>query len=461
MKRKRVTFERCVNTVAMIVLDAVFCFFAFVFATWFMNSAINGAYGFPFTVRGEAYYTIPQVMVFTALYIVSFAVFRLYSSLWKVGGISEGMMMIAGVGVGALATLLANWGLSFFEFFYSIGFTNNHKAGMCVAAVFICAMLIISRFGFRVVRKLIRDAKLECDKSGKKRTLIIGAGYFGAYLLSQIRAGQSAQECIPIAFIDDNPMKLHKRIDGVKVVGTSAEIPEVVQKLRISEIIIAIPSITPEKQAELVTICRSTKCHIRLVPTLRELNSVPTMHDIRETNITDILFRQEVQLDRRSIAEYIEHKVVLVTGGGGSIGAEICRQVATFYPSKLIIFDIYENSAYELQCELRRKYNWLDVKVCIGSVRDRARLDMVMNEFKPDIVIHAAAHKHVPLMEACPAEAVKNNVFGTINVLRSAEAHGVKRFVQISTDKAVNPANVMGATKRITEIAVQLAAKKA
>lgn len=446
--------------------DAVFCFCAFAVATWFMHSAVEGGYSFPFDAAVApngtlgAYYTIPQVLIFVALYIASFAIFRLYTSIWKLSGINEGIMMIAGVGCGTAGVILANWLLSYIPFFHGIGFRNMSKAGICIAAMLICVSLIFTRFGYRVVRKLIIDSSTRRNKSDKKPTLIVGAGYFGAYVHSQILNGQSAADCVTVAFVDDNPAKLNMRIDGVKVVGTSEDIPKIVQKMHISEIIIAIPSITPQRQAELVTICRDTKCHVRLVTPLRELNDTPTMRDIRETSISDILFRPEVELDKRSIAEYIEHKVVLVTGGGGSIGSEICRQVALFYPSKLVIFDIYENNAYELLCELRRKHSWLDVSIRIGSVRDKARIDAVMEEFHPDIVLHTAAHKHVPLMEECPAEAVKNNVFGTINVLESADAHGVKRFVQLSTDKAVNPTNVMGATKRITEIAVQQYAKR-
>ena len=183
------------------------------------------------------------------------------------------------------------------------------------------------------------------------------------------------------------------------------------------------------------------------------------MRDIREISIDDILFRPEVKLDKESIAEYIQHKTVLVTGGGGSIGSEICRQTAMFYPSRLVIFDIYENNAYELQMEFKRRFPWLNVCIRIGSVRDKARIDDVMDEFSPDLVVHCAAHKHVPLMEDSPAEAIKNNVTGTYNVIHSAGEHGVKRFVQLSTDKAVNPTNIMGASKRLTELIVQDYAK--
>ena len=465
MKQKRFSIERYARVIALMVVDAVCCFLAFAFATWFMHSAVSQGYMFPFGAanapNGEIlhYFTIPQVSLFIALYIGSFAALQLYNSIWKVSGLSEGLLIIAAVGCGTALAILANWLLSYSQTFRGMGFQNNAKAGICLSAMVICATLFITRFGYRVIRKVIIGITNNKSK-GKKPTLIVGAGYFGAYVHSQIRNGQAATDCVTVAFVDDNPAKLGMRIDGIKVKGTSADIPMLAQKYNIAEIIIAIPSITAQRQAELVTICRNTKCHVRLVSPLRELNEAPTMRNIRETNISDILFRQEVELDLRSIEEYLEHKTVLVTGGGGSIGSEICRQVALFYPAKLIIFDIYENNAYELLCELHRRHPWLNVCVRIGSVRDKARVDHVMEEFHPDIVLHTAAHKHVPLMEECPAEAVKNNVFGTINVLESADAYGVKRFVQLSTDKAVNPTSIMGATKRISEIAVQEYAKR-
>ena len=445
--------------ITLITVDAVSCFVAFMLATWFLHSAVEGGYAFPFMAASQpggelkAYFSNYQIGAFVALYIAAFAVFRLYSSIWSVSGLNEGLMVLAGIGVGTAACLVVNYALSFIPFTYKMGFHNGGRAGICLAGMFLCVFVFLTRFGYRIIRRLLIDAA--GPASDKKPTLIVGAGYFGAYVHSQITNGQSASDCVTIGFADDNKAKLGMRIDGIKVLGTTEDIPEIVKKYRVQEIIIAIPSISAQRQAEIVTICKETKCHVRLVTPLRELNDVPTMQDIREINISDILFRPEVDLDSRSIEGYLEHKCVLVTGGGGSIGSEICRQIALFYPSKLIIFDIYENNAYELYCELKRRHPWLNVIIRIGSVRDKARLDAVMDEFHPEIVLHTAAHKHVPLMEESPAEAVKNNVVGTMNVLSSAEQHGVKRFVQLSTDKAVNPTNVMGATKRITELIVQ------
>lgn len=456
--------ERAAKKIILIFADAAFIFLSYMIATWFLHSAIKGGYKIPFYVVSEtgemrSYFTITQVVVFIGVYISVFFAFRLYSSLWSVSGLNEGIMIIAGTAVGMSICIFLNYVLKFWPFTASLGFKNMSKAGICLASIFIVAFLFLSRFGVRIIRRMVFDMESTSKHGDKKPTLIVGAGYFGAYVHSQLMGGHDHSNCYTAAFVDDDVSKVGMRIDGVKVYGTSADIPAIVNKKHIQEIIIAIPTLSLQRQAELVTICRDTKCHVRLTTPLRDLNEVPTMKDIRETRISDILFRPEVDLDTRSIAAYIEHKTVLVTGGGGSIGSEICRQVAAFYPSKLIIFDIYENNAYELYCELKQRHQWLNVVVRIGSVRDIDRLDEVMDEFKPDIVLHTAAHKHVPLMEDSPAEAVKNNVFGTLNVLKAADRHGVKRFVQLSTDKAVNPTNVMGATKRITELIVQQFAK--
>ncbi len=466
MTEKQANIERISRIVLLVLIDCLCCCAAFAFATWFLHSAVENGYGFPFMASTIAngplkdYYTFTQIGVFTLLYIVSFMLFRLYSSIWSVSGLNEGIMAIAGVGVGALLCILVNYLFSKIPFLRSFGFLNRGRAGICLAAMVLCALVFITRFGYRIIRRVIIDTEKGSRTLDKKPTLIVGAGYFGAYVHSQIMNGHGGEsDCVTVGFIDDNKAKKGMRIDGVKVYGTSEDIPAVVKTLGVQEIIIAIPSLTSKRRAELVTICRETKCHVRLMTPLKDLNDTPTMRDIRETNISDVMFRPEVDLDVRAIEGYLEHKCVLVTGGGGSIGSEICRQTALFYPSKLIIFDIYENNAYELYCELKQRHPWLDAVIRIGSVRDKARLDIVMEEFHPDIVLHTAAHKHVPLMEESPAEAVKNNVAGTINVLRSAEEHGVKRFVQLSTDKAVNPSNVMGATKRITELIVQQFAK--
>lgn len=456
---------RVSRVLSLILLDIVCCIAAFALATWFLHMAVEGGYGLLFKASSvpngplEAYFTNIQAGVFVALFILSFACFRLYSSIWSVSGLNEGIMAIAGVGVGTCLCLIVNYLLSLFPETYQLGFRNSERTGILLAGIFICMMVFVTRFGYRGVRRILNSIGRNKNKD-KKATLIIGAGYFGAYVQSQINNGQSATDCYLVGFVDDNKSKLGMRIGGVKVLGTSKDIPAIVKQRHVEEIIIAIPSLSSKDRAELVTTCRDTKCHVRIVSPLNELSEKPSMKDLNEINISDMLFRPEVNLDVRSIEGIIEHKCLLVTGGGGSIGSEICRQAAVFYPATIVIFDIYENNAYELYCELKQKRPWLNVVIRIGSVRDKDRVDAVMEEFHPDIVVHTAAHKHVPLMEDSPAEAVKNNVLGTINVLESADSHGVKRFVMLSTDKAVNPTNVMGATKRITELIVQQYARK-
>ncbi|MDO4564087.1 MAG: nucleoside-diphosphate sugar epimerase/dehydratase [Clostridia bacterium] len=384
--------------------------------------------------------------IFAAIYLVVFCVFKMYSSLWSVSGLNEGINIIAGVGIGTAICIGVN--LAFFSKMQS-----EFLIGL--SGMFLGAMAFSTRFGYRILRRIWTNINNRASK-GKKAIMIVGAGNFGSYVLGQIEAGARAVNERAVLFVDDDPQKQRMSVGGIRVLGTCEDIPELAQKYDIDEIIIAIPSLNTERRREIVSICAKTKRRVLLVPGIWEVGDNPSMAVLREMSIADILFRQEVSLDQEGISDYITDKVVLITGGGGSIGSEIARQVAMFTPSRLILFDIYENTTYELYCELKQRFPELDVMVRIGSVRDKARLDELMLEFKPNLVVHTAAHKHVPLMEDSPAEAVKNNVLGTLNVLKAAEEHGVERFVQLSTDKAVNPTNVMGATKRITELIVQV-----
>ena len=311
-----------------------------------------------------------------------------------------------------------------------------------------------SRFGWKICREAYYARRSDPEHN---RVLIVGAGEGGAYAARACQEGRRLTGA-PVAFVDDNLEKRGMRVCGIPVLGGVEDIPDLVEKKGISEIIIAIPRIKGNRLNEIVAICKATKCRVRILNDPGGLGERPVAgrQVFREVNTSDFLSRDEVTLDMDSIRGYIADRVVLVTGGGGSIGSEICRQVMRFAPKLLLVFDVYENCAYELECELKQTYGAdCPVRVLIGSICDRAALDSLFAQYRPSIVFHAAAHKHVPLMEESCAEAVKNNVFGTLNLLASASEHGVERLVQLSTDKAVNPTNVMGATKRVTEMLIQ------
>lgn len=286
--------------------------------------------------------------------------------------------------------------------------------------------------------------------------MIIGAGEAGAMVIKELQY-HSELKSDPVVIVDDSRLKQRASLNGVPVKGGRDRIKELAEQYDIDEIIVAIPSASRRQISEILQICKETKCRLKTLPGVYELiDGKVTIKQIRDVSIEDILGREEVKLDTEKIAGYLKDETILITGGGGSIGSELCRQIAVFGPKKLIIFDIYENNAYELQNELMHTYqSKLDFEIVIGSIRDKERLREVFRKYSPGVVFHAAAHKHVPLMEDNPAEAVKNNVFGTLNVAQCADEFGVKKFVLISTDKAVNPTNIMGATKRLAEMLVQ------
>lgn len=453
-------WERVPRILMFLCVDIATLLLAFMLACWLPRLSVPlgevGSWRFPFAIFTEdgfeLIFSFPQVGFFILLYLISFALLRLYNSVWTLSGMNEGIYVVAAVGLGALSGALLNRFL--LSELNSIVFLTQNYFELLLAAGLQLVFTFVSRFGFRLLRRISQHGG-RLGNINKTPILIVGAGFFGKYVKSQIETGDEGKHSYIAAFVDDDTSKLGMRVDGVLVRGTTDDIPKLVERMGIREIIIAIPSLSETRKAEILSVCVQTKCHVRAVARLQELNENPTMRDIREAKISDILFRKEVELDRSEIEAYITHKRVLITGGGGSIGSEIARQVARFYPSQLILFDIYENTTYELYCELKHNFPWLNVIIRIGSVREKSRVDEVMQEFLPDLVIHTAAHKHVPLMESSPNEAIKNNVGGTWNVLKSADEHHVGRFVQLSTDKAVNPTNVMGASKRVCELLVQ------
>jgi len=388
------------------------------------------------------------------LAILIFAVFGLYNSLWEYAGEREVMSVFLASFVATAAQTALHYITRLYvpRSFWPINF------------VVLSAIVLTSRFSYRYIRRKVRlyqktksnSAGEKVSKLPKKRTMIIGAGSAGVTTLEELRESNFSQNNV-ICFIDDDKQKQGKFIHGVPIFGSRDRIEEAVARYGIEEIIFAIPSASAKVKADILDICNKTSCRLRTLPGIYQLvNGEVDVKKIRDVNIEDLLFRETVKLDFDETRRSYAGKTVLVTGGGGSIGSELCRQIASCSPKKLVILDIYENNAYDIQQELIRNYkDKLDLSVEIGSVRDRICLEYIFAKYRPDIVFHAAAHKHVPLMENSPCEAIKNNVFGTYNTADMAEKYGVSKFILISTDKAVNPTNIMGASKRLCEMIVQ------
>lgn len=383
-------------------------------------------------------------IIVSLIYLISFFIFRMYNSLWHLTGTDEFLLGVGGsVSAGVVSIIYTRF----------IGSVIPLNVSVLSVILVICFVLGI-RIAYRVYRRILiyMPYKYAPDQ---KRVMIVGAGSAGTMIINEILSRRDLK-LNPVVLIDDNPYKKRKRISGVKVQGTTKDIPIIAEEKRIDLIIIAIPSLKNEEKMKLIDICKQTKCKLKIIPGIYEIISgKASVSKIKDVELEDLLGRDPIILDNDGISDYLTGKTVLVTGGGGSIGSELCRQIVTFKPSKLIIFDIYENNAYDIQNELWSKYPNICVKTLIGSIRDEKRLEEIFDEYKIDVVFHAAAHKHVPLMEDSPKEAIKNNVFGTLNLAKQAHNHNIDKFVMISTDKAVNPTNIMGATKRLCEMIVQ------
>lgn len=387
-------------------------------------------------------------LILTLVCIAIFTIGKLYRSLWSYASIKE----LFQVGICTTLSLLV--------FYFYTEMTNQLFPS---SVYFMYAMLsLLSIGGVRLSYRIVRRIKhpmtlgiLPLPAVETSRILIVGAGEAASLIIKEFQAHSPSERIM--ATVDDSPHKNHAIINNIPVKGTISDIPDLVQKDNISKIIIAIPSASRERIAEIVTLCNTTSCKLEIFPGIQSAlgDSSLSVH-IRPVNIEDLLGRDEIILDNSPLLEQLAHQTVLVTGGGGSIGSELCRQIAKFNPEHLIIFDIYENNAYDLQNELLDSgFPSTKLDVIIGSVRDAEKLRKVFEQFNPNIVFHAAAHKHVPLMEANPCEAIKNNVYGTLNTALCAKEYMVDKFILISTDKAVNPTNVMGASKRMCEMIIQ------
>lgn len=381
--------------------------------------------------------------------IVVIYLFKLYKSVWCFAGIDELVNVV-------LATVVATTIVLSYFFLFEI---RLPRSIFIISAMLDMFLLGGVRLSYRFINRMKKVSLQHMDNSDymSKNVMIIGAGDAGAMIIKELRAVGNLNSR-PVALIDDDPMKMNQILYHIPVVGNRHDIVSKAQELAVDEIIIAIPSAERNSIREIVKICEGTKAKLKIVPGVYEMiDGQFDINAIRDVQIEDLLGRDEVQLDIGSISEYLEGKVVLVTGAGGSIGSELVRQIARFTPSAFVLIDIYENNLYDLQNELRRLYpdRTFDMHCLIASVRDRDNIQQIMARYKPDVVFHAAAHKHVPLMEDSPKEAIKNNILGTFNVANAAHLAKVKRFVMISTDKAVNPTNVMGATKRVCEMIIQ------
>ena len=374
-----------------------------------------------------------------------FFLLRLYHSIWRQASVAEMKSIIFAYALLAPCYALIVWKmeLELPKSYYIMGFLVN----FCLTTG--------CRFSFRILR-YIAVTMSHTDRETGDRIMVIGAGSAGQMLIKELHNSDKLVSKV-CCVIDDNPNKRGKQIEGVDIVGNRHDIVNMAKKHKVSRIVYAIPSSRPEERSAILNICKETNCRLQTIPGMYQLlNNEVEISRLRDVEVTDLLGREQVKVNNEEIFADLGGKVVLVTGGGGSIGSELCRQIAQANPKRLVIFEIYENNAYAIQQELKRSCPGLDLVTLIGSVRNTNRINDVMKTYRPDIVFHAAAHKHVPLMEDSPNEAIKNNVIGTYKTATAAAAWGVKKFVLISTDKAVNPTNIMGASKRLCEMVVQM-----
>lgn len=393
-------------------------------------------------------------LVITVCMLVPFVIFKLYHSLWRYASVRELIQVVGACLMGDLLLIV-------------IGGLTGVAISASIYAIYplvLIPFVMMPRFGYRLLRKLITHPPHIIGKNAhlrqpRKRVMIIGAGQAASIVIKDMKANAKTDKQVILA-VDDQKSKQGASLHGVPVKGDTTQIVELVKRYRIEEIIIAMPSVSKKRLAEVLEICNETTCKLKIFPgidhSLDKANGKEPNSYIRDVKVEDLLGREEIIISNTKLKGILEDQVILVTGGGGSIGSELCRQIVNLCPKLLVVVEVYENSAYDLQMELIQNGVPKDrIKIIIASIRDKKRLKEIFEVYRPHLVFHAAAHKHVPLMEECPSEAVKNNVFGTLNVAQCAVAYGVSKFVMISTDKAVNPTNVMGATKRICEMIIQ------
>ena len=434
-KIKKIMSQKRIRIIMFIILDVLsltLCSFL-ALALRFDFHGISTKY-----INNVYNYLIIDAIILVGL----FSIFKIYKSMWSYASITE-----------LISIFFACTSYILVEFAYKYILEIDMPRSYYLIKLFLLYLFISAiRYSYRIART-IKDYYLR--QVGFTNTMIIGAGEAGRMLITEISNNKDNFKNKVCCIIDDDKNKIGGYIKGIPIIGNRKTIEKNVDKYNIEEIIIAIPSISREKLNLIIDECQKTKCNIKILPSLSELVGKPTMKKVKKLSYEDFLGRKEIVVDIDEISSRLEDKRVIVTGGGGSIGSELCRQIAKCHPEKLIILDIYENNAYDIEQELKREYPELNLITIIGSVRDYDRLDDIFKEYRPEYVFHAAAHKHVPLMELSPNEAIKNNCLGTLNTVKVADKYKVKKFVLISSDKAVRPTNVMGATKRICEMIIQ------
>ncbi len=454
------TLETKLKIALLVVLDAVFINLAYILALLMRFDFSAG--GAQFTAFLDVY--LANWWAITIIQLLVFTFFGLYSSLWRYASTEE-LVKIAFSCLAANIVVLAFMGL----------IQQTLPRSIYPYAALLEMFLVGGvRFGYRIVRNLRTPGMFNLGRSrsmsealqdtmggdSSRRVMLVGAGDAGAAMIKEIRLQRDQARKIVVA-VDDDRQKVGQRISGIKIAGTRNDIPKLARRYAVDEIIIAIPTATRRQIKEILDICHKTRCKVKITPALIDLvNEKVSVKSLRDVDIEDLLGRDPVQVDLKEISNYLEERIVLVTGAGGSIGSELCRQIGRFRPRRMVLLDIYENTVFELAADLRHRFPDIPIDIVIASIRDRDAMEETFAKFRPHVVFHAAAHKHVPLMEDSPKEAIENNVIGTKNVMEMAAKFVADRFVLISTDKAVNPTNVMGASKRMCEMLMQEMARE-
>ncbi|BBH27339.1 UDP-N-acetylglucosamine 4,6-dehydratase [Intestinibaculum porci] len=436
---KRIPADKKVRMLLMIIVDAaIICLTCYL--SLLLRFDLNPA-NIPIRFLTEAKALMPFTAIST---IIVFMIFNLYFTIWSLASIREAIKIVLACLVAALVQvaesvlLIHSLPRSYFVFFFII----------------LTVFTMIFRFSYRIYRTIVFKDKINSDTVN---TIIVGAGEAGEKIIREIHSTDKANVHV-CCIVDDDTNKIGKTVHGVRVEGTRYNLPELIKKYDVKRVILAMASSSPEERKGIIEIAQKAGIKdIKVLPGIYQLvDGTVTVSKLRNVDLLDLLGRDPVKVNLKEVGSYITDKVVLVTGGGGSIGSELCRQIAKQHPKKLVVFDIYENNVYDIQQELKVTHPELNAEYLIGSVRNTGRLDYIFRTYKPQIVFHAAAHKHVPLMEDSPTEAIKNNVMGTYKTAKKADEYGAEKFVLISTDKAVNPTNIMGASKRLCEMVVQM-----